>query len=166
MFSLTRLHCETAEPWEVQTNLARHHARINNMKPTVKTRGRRGPGPPRRKRTSLPGISPKSKGGRHSLPGGKRRTPKKAVAERPHKTSPELAQLASRISSAIRETSSVVTTVLKPSSAASTPPTSGSTGRSCSLKRRGDAATDARNSARGPGHIPQRLPDCCRLIQP
>ena len=32
--------CETAEPWEVQTNLARHHARINNMKPTVKTRGR------------------------------------------------------------------------------------------------------------------------------
>lgn len=87
------LRCETAEPWEVQTNLARHHARINNMKPTVKTRGRRGPGPPRRKRASLPGISPQSKGGRHSLPGGKRRTPKKAAAERPHKTSPELAQL-------------------------------------------------------------------------
>ena len=109
----------TAEPWEVRTNLARHHARINAMKPTVKAgqkkrRAAGGGGGGRRKGHQQSGRRPAEQ--RLSLPAvpgvHKRATPQKAGRARHVKTSPaaivHLPELEHRMLDAVESSSDAI----------------------------------------------------------
>eukprot|EP01046_Picozoa_sp_COSAG06_P033057 COSAG06_NODE_3349_length_5474_cov_4.677953_6_plen_127_part_01 len=108
----------------MRTNLARHHARINAMKPTVQA-GRKRKGGPKgggRRRAgggALPtiGRSPQQAQGRLSLPAHKRTTPQKAGRARHVKTSPELTnhlpELEHRMADAVQSSSDAIAELKK-----------------------------------------------------